>query len=94
MNSDYITESVDEWKVLELGGIDHELRISPSLLLCELGWINDLHGADEHLVGDSSGLGLDGLFVWERGINDDTVEVAEFNRGSADLGEFGVRILN
>ena len=79
VNSDNVTESVDEWKILKLGGIDHELRVSPSLLLGELVWINDLHGADEHLVGDSSSLGLDGLFVWERGINDDTVEVAEIH---------------
>ena len=94
VNSDDITESVDEWKVLKLGGIDHQLRILPSFLLSELGWINNFHGADEHLVRDSSGLRFDGLFVWERGINDDTIEVAKVKRAAADLGKFSVVILN
>ena len=93
MNSDDITESVDEWEVLKLGGIDHELGILPSFLLSELRWINNFHGADEHLVRDSSGLRFDGLFVWERGINDDTIEVAKVEGASADLGEFSVVVL-
>jgi hypothetical protein len=39
-------------------------------------------------------LGLDGLFVWERGINDDSVEVAGLKGSSADLSELGVFILD
>ena len=93
MNSDDITESVDEWEVLKLGGIDDKLGVLPSFLLGELRWINNFHGADEHLVRDSSGLRFDGLFVWERCINDDTIEVAELNGAAADLGEFSVVIL-
>ena len=69
---------MNEWEVLKLGGIDNKLGVFPSFLLGELRWINDFHGADEHLVRDSS-LGFDGLFVWERGINDDTVEVAKLD---------------
>lgn len=79
MNSDDISESEDEWKVLKLGGVDNELGILPSLSLSELGRINDFEGANEHLIGDSSGLGFDGLFVRERSINDDSVEVAKLN---------------
>ena len=66
---------MNEWEVLKLGGIDNKLGLFPSFLLCELRWINDFHGADEHLARGSS-LGCDLSFVWERGINDDTVEVA------------------
>ena len=79
VNSDDITESEDEWEILELGGVDHQLGVLPSLGLGELGWINDFEGADEHLVGDAGGLGLDGLLVWERGIDDDSVEVAKIS---------------
>lgn len=79
MNSNDITDSVGEWEIFELGGIDDELGVLPSLGLGELRWINNFHGADEHLVSSSSRLGFDGLLVWERGITDDTVEVALFN---------------
>ena len=84
---------MDEWEVLKLSGIDDELGVLPSFLLRELRRINDFHSADEHLVGDSGRLRFDGLFVWERGINDDTVEVALLNGASTHLGEFGVVIL-
>ena len=50
MDSDNITESVDEWKVLKLGGINDELGVLESLGCGELGWVDNLHGADEHLV--------------------------------------------
>lgn len=93
MNSDDISKSEDEWEILKLGGIDNELRVLPSLSLGELGWINDLEGANEHLVRDSSLLRFDSLFVWERCINDDTIEVAKLNRCAADLGELGVVVL-
>jgi len=50
VDSDNVTESVDEWEVLELGGINDKLGVLESLGLGELGWVDNLHGADEHLV--------------------------------------------
>jgi len=90
MDSNDISDSVDEWKILKLGGIDNELRIL--LSLAELRWVDDLHGANEHLVGNTGRLGLNSFLVWERCINDNTVEVALFNGSSGDLGELGIGI--
>ena len=93
MNSNDISESMDEWEVLKLGSIDDELGVFPSFLLGELRRINNFQVAEEHLVGGSWGLGVDGSLVWESGINDNTVETAKINGGSGHLGEFSVVIL-
>ena len=74
MNSDDISDSVDEWKILKLTSIDNKLR--PSGSFGELRWVNDLHGANEHLVGNTTSGALNSFLVWERCINDDTIEVA------------------
>jgi hypothetical protein len=65
MDSNDITNSVDDWEVLESGGIDDNL--SPVLFVLWVeGWINDLDGANESLAVD---------FVWEGSISDNTIEV-------------------
>jgi len=64
VDSDDISESVDDWEVLELGSIDDNVGILSFLVE---SWVNNLQGADESLLID---------FVWESGINDDTIEVA------------------
>jgi hypothetical protein len=91
MDSDDITDSVDEWEIFELTGINDKLR--PSGSFGELGWVNDLHGADEHLVGFTCWGALDSFLVWERCINNDTIEVAWCAWGTGDLGEFGILVL-
>ena len=53
MNSNDISESMDEWEVLKLGSIDDELGVFPSFLLGELRRINNFQVAEEHLVGGS-----------------------------------------
>jgi len=65
MDSNDITNSVDDWEVLESGGIDDNL--SPVLFVLWVeGWINDLDGANESFAVD---------FVWEGSISDNTIEV-------------------
>jgi hypothetical protein len=81
MDSDDVSESVDDWEVLELVGIDDNGGI---LSLLMEGWVNNLEGADE-----SVGVAL----VWESGINDDSVEVAWLGGGEGGLGEFNVFVL-
>ena len=65
MDSNDISNSVDDWEVLESGGIDDNLGPVLFVLWVE-GWINDFNGADESFAVD---------FVWESGISDNTIEV-------------------
>ena len=83
MDSDDITNSVDDWKVLESSGIDNNL--SPVLLVLWVkSWINDFDGADESVAVD---------FVWESSISDDTIEVHWISRGELSLVELDILIL-
>ena len=81
VDSDDVTNSVDDWEVLELVGIDDDRGVGS--LVVE-SWVDNLEGADE-LVG----LNL----VWEGGINDDTIEVAVSAGGQRSLGELNVLVL-
>ena len=64
VNSDDITESMNDWEIFEFAGIDDNVS---ELVLGVKGWVNNLERADESLRVD---------FVWESGINNDTIEVA------------------
>ena len=88
VHSDDISDSVNEWEILELVGIDNNLSPVVFLLWVE-SWVNDLHGADEGWLS-----GLQDLLEWERGIDDDGVEVALLGRGEGGLGELNVVVLN
>lgn len=81
MDSDDISDSVDDWEVLELVADDDNLGI---LSLGVEGWVNNLEGADESVV-----LNL----VWESSIDDDTVEVAWVGGGKWNLVEWKVIVL-
>jgi hypothetical protein len=88
MDSNDISNSVDEWKIFELVGIDNNL--SPVIfLLWVKSWVNNFHGADEGWLS-----GFQDLLEWERGIDDDSVEVALLGAGKGSLGEFDVVVLN
>ena len=81
MDSNDISESVDDWEILESGGIDDNRGISSLLVK---SWINNLERADESVRVD---------FVWECGINDDTIEVAWFTLESRGLAQFNILVL-
>lgn len=87
VHSDDISDSVHEWKVLQLVRIDHNL--SPVVfLLWVQSWVNHLHGADEGWLS-----GLQDLLEWERSIDDDGVEVALLGGGEGGLGQLNVVVL-
>ena len=87
MDSDDISDSVDEWKILELVGIDNNLGPVVFLLWVE-SWVNNFHGADEGWLS-----GFQDLLEWERSIDDDSVEVALLGAGEGGLGKFDVVVL-
>lgn len=87
VDSDDISDSVDEWEILELVGIDDNLSPVIFLLWVE-SWVNNLHGADESWLS-----GFQDLLEWERGIDDDSVEVALLGAGEGGLGELDVVVL-
>lgn len=64
VNSDDISESMNDWEIFKFTGIDDNVS---ELVLSVKGWVNNLERADESLRVD---------FVWESGINNDTIEVA------------------
>ena len=65
VNSDDISDSVNDWKILKSGSIDDDL--SPVLfVLWVKSWVNNLNRADESVTID---------LVWECGISDYTIEV-------------------
>ena len=64
VNSDDISESMNNWEIFEFAGINDNVS---ELVLGVKGWVNNLERADESLRVD---------FVWEGGINNDTIEVA------------------
>jgi len=81
VDSNDISESVDDREILESGGIDDNRGISSLLVK---SWINNLERADESVRVD---------FVWECGINDDTIEVAWFTLESRGLAQFNILVL-
>lgn len=88
VNSNNITNSMDEWEILKSVSINNNLSVVRVLLGSIKSWVNNLEDTDE------SGLsGFEDLFVWEGGVNDNTVEVAEFEFGGGSLGELNVIVL-
>jgi hypothetical protein len=81
VDSDDVSESVHDWQVLELVGIND--NISKSSFLVK-SWVNNLKGANESVRVD---------FVWESGVNNDTIEVAWFTGGQGSFAEFNVLVL-
>ena len=65
VDSNDITNSMNDGEVLESGGVDDNL--SPVLLVLWVeSWVNDLDGADESVAVD---------LVWESSISDYSIEV-------------------
>ena len=84
MNSDNVTNAMDNWEVLEAMSLENN---SSEVVLSTLGvhgWINDLQRADIVLLGS---------FVWEGSINDDTVEVVSVLRDERAFSKFSVSML-
>ena len=84
MDSDDVSNSVDDGEVLKSSGINDNL--GPVLLVLWIqSWVDHLNRADESVAID---------FVWERGIRDDTIEVHWISRGERSLVEFNILILH
>ena len=81
VDSDDISESVDDWEVLELVGIDDNGGIGT---LLEESWVNNLKRADESVLVD---------LVWESSVNNDTIEVLWLRGGEGSLSELNVLVL-
>jgi hypothetical protein len=81
VDSDDVSESVDDWEVLELVGVDDNVSISSVLVE---GWVANLEGADESLT-----VGL----VWECSIDNNTIEVLWLTGGEGCLGKLDVVVL-
>ena len=81
MDSDNVSESVDDWEVLEFVGIDDNGSIGSFLVKC---WVNNFKGADESIRVD---------FVCKSGINNDSIEVAWFTGSEGGFGELNVLVL-
>ena len=83
MDSNDVSNSVDDGKVLKASGIDNNL--SPVLLVLWIqSWVDHFNWADESVTVD---------FVWESGIRDDTIEVHWISRGQLGLVELNVLVL-
>jgi hypothetical protein len=81
MDSDDISNSVDDWEVLELVTDNNDLSV---FVFGVDSWVNNLKDAAESVV-----LNL----IWESGIDDDTVEVAWLGGGKWHLIESEVVVL-
>jgi len=81
VDSDDVSESVDDWEVLEFVGIDDNGSIGSFLVKC---WVNNFKGADESIRVD---------FVCKSGINNDSIEVAWFTGSEGGFGELNVLVL-
>lgn len=81
--SDDISESLDDWKVLEFVGIHDNLG---EFSFGIVGWVNNFKGAHEQffLIVFSDKL------IWEAGINDNTIEVEFLVRGEFNFTDFSV----
>jgi hypothetical protein len=82
VDSNDVSESVDDWEVLEFAGIDDNVGIGTFLVE---SWVNNLEGANESLRVD---------FVWESGINNHTIEVAWLAGSEGSLAELNVLVLS
>ena len=81
VDSDNISKSVDDWKIFESCSINNNGSVGT--LLVE-SWINNLEGADESVTVD---------FVWECGINYDTIEMAWFGLEMGSFAQFDILVL-
>lgn len=83
VDSNDISKSMNDWEVFELVGVHDHLSI---LVFTTKSWVNNLQDAHKHFVGFN--------LIWESGINDNTVEVAEvfscqFSFAKLDVVVFG-----
>jgi hypothetical protein len=81
VDSNDVSESVDDWEVLEFAGIDDD---GGELSLLVESWVNNLERADESLRVD---------FVWESGVNDNTIEVAWLTGSEGSFAELNILVL-
>jgi hypothetical protein len=82
VDSDDISKSVDNWEILESGGVDNNGSIGTLLVK---SWIDNLEGADESV-------GVD--LVWECGIDDDTIEMARLSLEMRGFAKLNILVLN
>ena len=83
IDSDYITNSVDNWELVKFLCIDDNLSVILLSLWVD-SWINHLHWTDESVIMN---------FVWESSISDHTIEVTFIGWIKSDFIEFLVFIL-
>ena len=89
MDSDDVSDSLDDWQIFESLGVENKggivAGVTSSLLVLDVeGWINDLEGADVSLL-----VGL----VGEGSINDNCIEVLWLWGGEGSLGQLNVFVL-
>ena len=83
MDTDDVTDSMDNWKILKSSSIDDDL--SPVLLVLWIeSWVNHLDRADESVAVD---------LVWECGVSDHTIEVHWVSRGEGSFVQFNILVL-
>ena len=84
VDSDDISDSLNDWEVLEFVSVHDNLSV---FSLGIVGWINDFKVAQEHLLFIVFGDEL----IWETGINDNSVEADFFGiGGELDLADFSI----
>ena len=81
MESDNVSESEHDWKVLESLGVDDNRGVVAALGASVEAGIDDFQGADVELFVD---------LVGEGGIDDHTVDVLGVSGGEGSLGELSV----
>ena len=83
VNSNDISESVNDWEVFESLSINDNGSVIVLCLLVE-SWVDNFKGANVSLAVD---------FVWEVSIDDHTIDVARVVGDEGDLAQLGVFIL-
>lgn len=84
VDSDDISDSLNDWEVLEFVSVHDNLSV---FSLGIVGWINDFKVAQEHLLFIVFGDEL----IWETGINDNSVEVDSISKtGELIFADFSV----
>lgn len=81
VDSDDVSESLDDWEILEFVGIDDNLS-----WFFMVGWVNDLEDTLEKflvVLGENE-------LVWESSINNDTIEVGGGVTREGGVGNLGV----
>lgn len=66
VNSDNISESLNDWEVLEFVGVQDDLS---EFSLGIVGWVNNFKGAHEQFFG----VVFSDKLIWEACINDNTI---------------------